>query len=55
MGCNCNQTKSGATLVWQWHAPDGVKTYATDAEAQAARTRAGGKGPIIRTTQQSKG
>lgn len=54
MGCNCGKTKSGATIVYQWHAPDGVKTYATEAEASTARSRAGGHEPIIRTAQQAK-
>lgn len=51
--CNCNQTKSGATIVFQWHSAEGVKTYATETEAMIARTRGGGSGPIIRTTQSS--
>lgn len=52
MGCNCGQTKSGATIVYEWHDPDGpVKTFSSEADAQITRTRAGGKGPIIRKAQ----
>lgn len=54
MGCACNQTKSGATVVYQHHGPDGVKTYSSETDAQIARTRAGGKGAIVRTTQPAK-
>lgn len=54
MGCNCNQTKSGAAIVYQ-HIVDGqTKTYATEADAAIARGRAGGRGAIIRTTQPAK-
>lgn len=51
MGCNCNQSKSGATVVYQHHLNGAVKTYLTQADAEVARTRANGQGMIIRTTQ----
>lgn len=54
MGCNCGQSKSGATIVWQHHGPDGVKTYATEADAKIAQARAGGRGPIVRGSQTAK-
>lgn len=45
MGCNCGG-KPGTVRVWQWHAPDGVKVYASETEARIARERGGGRGPI---------
>lgn len=52
--CCGRETKSGATIVFQWHGPEGVKTYSSEADAQIARTRAGGQGAIVRTTQPAK-
>lgn len=55
MGCNCGKSQSGAAIVYQHHHPDGtVKTYSSEVDAQIARERAGGRGPIIRTTQPAK-
>lgn len=54
MGCNCGKSASGATIVWEWHAPDGVKTFSSQDQANAARARAGGAGPIIRISQPGK-
>lgn len=54
MGCDCNKAQSGAVIVWQWHSADGVKTYATETDARIERTKAGGQGPIIRTSQPAK-
>lgn len=53
--CCGRETKSGATIVYQHHVPgEPVKTYSSEADAQIARTRAGGQGAIIRTTQPVK-
>lgn len=49
--CNCGRSSTGAVIVFEWHGPDGVKTFATKTDAEIARTRGGGKGPIIKTTQ----
>lgn len=55
MGCNCGRSASGAAIVWQYHEPGKEpRTFASKTEAEAARTRAGGRGPIIRTTQAAR-
>lgn len=52
MACNCGRAANGDVVVYQLHVPGApIRTFATDGEAKIARTRSGGAGTIIRTTQ----
>lgn len=53
MGCNCGGVKAGATVVWKWLSPAGPKVFASQAEAEIARSRGGGGGPILKDLQPS--
>lgn len=55
MGCNCGKTASGATIVYQLHtAGQPVRTFASKTDAEITRSREGGSGTIIRTTQPAR-
>ncbi|WP_375483311.1 hypothetical protein [uncultured Jatrophihabitans sp.] len=54
MAC-CGRTSTGNAIVFQLHVPgEEVRTFATKTDAEIARTKAGGRGTIIRTTQPSR-
>lgn len=54
MGCNCGGVKDGDTVVFTWQSPEGPKTFSTKEQAEVARSRAGGHGPILRDIQRAK-
>jgi flavin-binding protein dodecin len=53
MACACNQPPGGRTFVYKLITATGTTEYDSEAAARAARTRAGGKGTIARTTKGS--
>lgn len=54
MGCNCGGTADGFVAVWQYRAPNqAAREFATQAEAEAARRMAGGKGTLLRIVKRA--
>lgn len=53
--CNCGGRAKGAQIVYRLHLPGkDPQTFPTKVDAEIARTKAGGQGTIIRTTQPAR-
>lgn len=52
MGCNCGGTADGFVAVWRYQEPGKApRDFASQADAEAARRAAGGRGHLLRVTK----